>query len=157
MSQSAGLLHSICPRGIACMCMGLSGITNVLYIHMALCLCARIFIKGQLHRLKASNKQRAHIFTRILFLYWSHRFPFSVRCQRPTQKTETGPSGRLFRITYSSLLGVPRKVSDNIRTNHDEMAASPYLIAVSILGILSSHMYDSYRRIEDFFKALTCL
>lgn len=31
------------------------------------------------------------------------------------------------------------------------------LIAASILGILSPHMYDSYRCIENFFKALTCL
>lgn len=33
----------------------------------------------------------------------------------------------------------------------------PGLIAASILGILSPHMYDSYRCIENFFKALTCL
>lgn len=33
----------------------------------------------------------------------------------------------------------------------------PLLITVSILGIFSSHMYDSYRCMEEFFKALTCL
>lgn len=54
-------------------------------------------------------------------------------------------------------MGVPGKVSDSIRANCDEMVASPHLIAVSILGILSSHMYDSYRCMENFFKALTCL
>lgn len=72
-------------------------------------------------------------------------------CLRPTQKTETGPSGRLFRITYTA------EVSDSIRANCDEMVASPHLIAISILSILSSHMYDSYGCIEDSFKAFTCL
>ena len=54
-------------------------------------------------------------------------------------------------------MGAPRRVSDSIRTDCDEMVASPVLIAVSILGILSSRMYDSYGCMEDFFKALTCL
>lgn len=54
-------------------------------------------------------------------------------------------------------MGVRSQVSDSIRANRDEMVASPYLIAISILSILSSHMYDSYGCIEDFFKALTCL
>lgn len=37
------------------------------------------------------------------------------------------------------------------------MVASPFLIAISIVGIISSHIYDSYRSVEGFFKALTCL
>lgn len=54
-------------------------------------------------------------------------------------------------------MGAPRRVSDSIRTDCDDTVASPVLIAVSILGILSSRMYDSYGCMEDFFKALTCL
>lgn len=37
------------------------------------------------------------------------------------------------------------------------MIASPFPIAISIAGIIASHMYDSYRSVEGFFKALTCL
>ena len=54
-------------------------------------------------------------------------------------------------------MGAPKRVSDSIRTDCDDTVASPVLIAVSILGILSSRMYDSYGCMEDFFKALTCL
>lgn len=54
-------------------------------------------------------------------------------------------------------VGIMRKVSDNIRTSPDEMVASPFLIAISIDASISSHMYDSYESMEDFFKALTCL
>lgn len=53
-------------------------------------------------------------------------------------------------------MGVHKK-SARIRTNCDDMVALPYLIAISILCIVPSYMYDSYRCMEDFFKALICV
>lgn len=38
---------------------------HCIYIHACVCVCARIFIRGQLHELRASNNQRPQTFTRM--------------------------------------------------------------------------------------------
>ena len=57
MSESAWLLHSICPSGIACMCGGLRGIANALYIYiyMPVCVCVCVCVLEYLSEDNCTN------------------------------------------------------------------------------------------------------
>ena len=74
MSQSAGLLHLICPCGIACMCVGLSGIVNALCVYISVCLrvCQNIYQRTTAWTKSIKYAKTTYFHTHVLYLYQSH-------------------------------------------------------------------------------------
>lgn len=145
MSQSGWLLHSICPCGIACMCVGLSGQANVFSLSMhimcvCVCLCATIFITGQLHKLKASNQQRRHT---VPCEYSPYTVPIPENHTEDRERTKW----KFFGLSYGCLQELVREVTASGQTDMKQLLGPicwPARHGISCLLTCMIHM-DAWR------------
>lgn len=90
MSQSGWLLHSICPCGIACLCVGLSGPANVFSVHVCVCLLQYLSHRTTTQTKSIKSAKAPCCSMRALSIYCPID---STQSRRITQRTEEAPIG----------------------------------------------------------------